>query len=261
LAAYDKAPRRRPGPVAGLCNPAPGGDGFEGHPTPWISPQLLDDSEQCLRRYLVGRRKELRRYADESLQKAAWRIEEVGQRAVEETGAAWWSARVAFERKTPAREPRKIPSWRWSQTRNRFWAAPHVGPSPPSKRPADRSPWIDTSADPPTLRVWRRERKEWVAWGWFAISGEQAHVPETIFDWAWTLTEPTVSYDVRWPFSHGLRPAAIALISGKTGRAGRSGRPAYLAYAILGTLLRVSPERIADTLNHYRPTPSKSRSR
>jgi hypothetical protein len=46
------------------------------------------------------------------------------------------------------------------------------------------------------------------------------------------------------------------MVSSQMGRAGRSGRPAYRAYAVLADILDVTPERIADFLNHYRRSPA-----
>jgi hypothetical protein len=245
--------RRRPGPVPGFDNPSPVGDGIDEPRIDWISPEILDDTEQRLRQYLLARRKELARRPRESFDDAAIRIATLAQRAVEETEAAWWSRRVLYDKKESLEPRRDVPSWRWNRTRNHFWAKPHVGPTPPAKRPAHNSPWLDASIEPFVLRLWNKNTKSWKAL--FEVSAAFARDPEALFEWAWQLTLPVVLPRPPWPAGRSaLIPTARTLVSGKLGRAGKSGRPAFLACAILGGLLKVSPKRVADTLNHYRRT-------
>src|SRR5215471_2285921 len=109
--------RRRPGPMPGFPNPYPIVDGPEEFRVDWIVPQILENSEERLRRYLVERRKALRPQSGESIEDAAIRIAKLGRRAVEATGAAWWSSRVLSYRKEPSKRRREIPSWEWNRRR------------------------------------------------------------------------------------------------------------------------------------------------
>src|SRR5262249_30406703 len=140
-----------------------------------------------------------------------------------------------------------------------FWAKPHAGPTPPAKRAAHGSPWLDTSTAQKVLKLWDKKKKSWSPL--CDISDEFAQNPELVFDFAWEMTQPRVPPEpYRWRHEQSLLPAARRLAAGQIGRAGNSGRPAYFACAILGALLKVSPEHIADALNHYRRTRSKGRS-
>jgi len=49
-----------------------------------------------------------------------------------------------------------------------------------------------------------------------------------------------------------LDTALDAMLNGRMGRAGREGKPAYLAYAVLGSLLDATPEKIRNTIGNYR---------
>lgn len=253
--------RRRSGPVPGFHNPYPTDDGIEEEPPyDWIDPVLLDLTEERLRQYLGKRRKELRRQSGEDLEAAPERIAVLGRAAVEETEAAWWSAQLWPYRTPPSESGSKTPPWQRSRTRNFFWAKPHVGPAPPAKRAAHGSPWLDTSTTPHILKLWDKKKKSWTGLQ-MPISDESARDPEGLFKWAWQMTQPSVPPEpYRWRHERALLPATRRMAAGQMGRAGKSGRPAYLAYAILGALLKVSPERIADTLNHHRRTRSKDRS-
>ena len=79
--------QRRPGPLPGFRNPFPVGDGIAEPRIDWISPQILDHTEQRLRQYLLGKRKELSARAGETLDDATVRIAKLARRAVETEAA------------------------------------------------------------------------------------------------------------------------------------------------------------------------------
>ncbi len=256
-----RAAKRRPGPTPGLPNPHPIGDGVHEPRIGWISPDILDDSEQRLRRYFRDRKTDLVHRGNEPIDKAIRRLGTLAREALEETDAAWWCGLESSIRDPVKRK--QSPPWLWAdsaKTYLRFWAAPHAGPRPPTKRAAHGLPWLDTSVTPHVLRLWNRRSKSWtVLFG--AVSGELAARSGDLFRWAWELSEPADSIEVSWSLVERslLRRAAEGLLAPRgLGRAGRSGRPAYFACAVLAVLLDVSPERISDSLNYHRRSRSRA---
>jgi hypothetical protein len=255
------ASRRRPGPTPGLANPHPIGDGIDEPKINWIAPGILDDSERRLRRYFRERRGDLVPRPRESADRAVQRISDLARKGLEETGAAWWSG-LEGDFLEEVRW-KTSPPWLWAESAKkylRFWAAPQVGPTPPTKRAAHGLPWLDTSTTPNIMRYWDRPTKTWAPM--LAVSEEFARHGD-ILRWGWEMTQPADWFSPSWYRVRGsrLRQAAKNLLApGGLGRAGRSGRPAYFACAVLGAILDVTPDRIIDSLNHYRrtrPRPSK----
>jgi len=207
------------------------------------------------------RREDLQRRPKEPTDQAIRRVGKLAREALEETGAAWWSG-LELHWVEPVRW-KDDPPWLWLDSKKtylRFWAGPHVGPEPPRKRPAHRSPWLDTSVTPNALRWWDKHSKTWTIL-FDSVDAELSRHPEELFRWAWELSQPADRFTSLWvriERSHLRGVAERLLAEGGLGRAGGSGRPAYFACAVLGALLHVRTERISDSLNHYRRTQAKT---
>jgi hypothetical protein len=255
--------KRNRGPIPGFPNPHPIGDGVDEPRIGWIMPAMLDDSERRLRRFFAARRKELVRNASETAESALVRISKVAREALEETGAVWWS-RLEHSEADASPRRRDIPPWLFSRDSRHlflyYWAAPHLGPTPPSKRAAHGSPWIDTSTIPNVLRWWDKHTKTWRD-AWTVDPAEVKTSRGSLERWAWSMTQPSFSLRLSYlGAGPWLKKAAERMLApGGLGRLGRNGRPAALACGVLGALLRVPPTLIMDSLNQYRRTsPSPS---
>src|SRR6266478_9067421 len=177
------AAKRRPGPTPGLRNPHPIGDGTHEPRIGWISPDILDDSEFRLRRYFRDRRTDLVHRTDESIDQVIRRVAKLARQALEETGAAWWCGLELYLVEPVKRK--QSPPWLWAEsgkTYLHYWAAPHAGPKPPTKRAAHGLPWLDTSTTPNTLRVWNKRSKSWAIL-FDAVSAELAGRLRELFHW------------------------------------------------------------------------------
>jgi hypothetical protein len=124
----------------------------------------------------------------------------------------------------------------------------HPGPSAPAQ-PHDRELWLDTSADPYVLKRYDMASATWTT-AMTCKTEELRAVSETVR----AMHSPTLDeeYPERWKRLKLDAALDSMLPPGHKGDHDHSGKPAYLAYAVLGALLGVTPEKIRNTLDNFR---------
>jgi hypothetical protein len=227
-----KHEHKKHGPKGRLKNPHPTGEPW----TEWVDSADVAHDERDLRKRFSAQRHELKRLPGETPDEARIRIQRLAQAALEDVDP-WWSG---FNEYVESDEPVPPPP-PTSYTC-------HPGPSAPA-HPQDGDLWLDTSGMPYALKRYDVASATWI------ISGTiQANdVPEAlelvdVFERPMSgprLIKRWTPLDLGDNIERMLRP-------GQMGRARADGQPTYLAYAVLGALLGVTPEKIKDTLENYR---------
>jgi hypothetical protein len=245
--------RKKPGPKGLLTNPRPvemfSFDGTRevlvGTTNP-VGPAELDPAERHLRSFFKKHSEQLVAGRRERFDAAVSRIIRLAEAALSDAGI-WWSG---YEREWTVDNPAFLQK-RASRPWGRGGGRRHIGPKPPVKV-EHKCLWLDTSAKPSLLKRYDRHSHSWqlVCEVDASIAGSEAKAGKFLVD----MTRPTSWLrDTRWPaVKLGLRTYVSRMLRGQMGRAGKSGRPAFLACAILGVLLDITPEKVADLLSNYR---------
>jgi hypothetical protein len=223
--------QERRGPKSGFKNPYPAGGWAE-----WVHPADLDSDERNLRKRFSAQRQELKRLPRETVDEARIRIQRLAQEALEHVDI-WWSGLneyVEIEEPVPQAPPTSYTC--------------HHGPSAPTY-PQGGDLWLDTSVKPYTLKKYEAASATWITAATIQAR-DVAEALELVDFFEGPISGPPLIK--RWnPLNLGdnidrmLRPSQM-------GRVGADGKPAYLAYAVLGALVGVTPEKIKDTLDNYR---------
>jgi hypothetical protein len=131
----------------------------------------------------------------------------------------------------------------------------HPGPSAPAQ-PQDRELWLDTSADPYVLKRYDRASATWDTANTLTTQ-ELREVSATVRGMYGPMRDE--EYSERWKRLELDAALDRMLPPGHKGDNEQDGKPAYLAYAVLGALLGVTPEKIRNTLDNYRRTRRRRR--
>jgi len=287
--------RRKPGPKAQRRNPSPRPDeddvvdGADGRPeyirvpyaamTAWVAVEQIDAAERVLRNDLKSRERELERGSGETMTAATARIAGLVVDVAQENEHLWWTPLLDFE--TEPIDVEKL--YPLKREDDKTWTRSYRGQGDEPRRyyritsrPQERQ---DATGVPTETLEWFIE--EWVteSRSWKPLLRIPA---KDATDAEWWLTglrvSPTGRKDRPLPDFFGLvRPGAwiptsprlpklkesvAYMLRGEMGRAGKEGKSAYLAYALLGALLDLTPLKIRQLLDNRRyPRPSRQRPR
>ena len=220
--------RKKPGPKGSVKNPHPTGDPW----TEWVDVAWLYEDFRALRSAFKAKLKAPEGKPPTRAEAKEW-YRKLAQQVLEESDI-WWSGLQEYK-VVPVTDVQPIQK-----------PPRHIGRRAP-KKPKEGHYWLDTSVTPNVLKRYDGASGAWKTN--LDISAKDPKEAVAILD---SLFEPITEHLVAGWKPLNLDEAIDAMLHHNMGHTGHEGKPAYLAYAVLGALLGVTPEKIRNTLDNYR---------
>ena len=225
-----------------------------------------DEAERALRRDIKARQRELKQQGDETTAATVTRIVRLVLEVAEENAPEflWWTPRLDMDTE-PVDVERLYPMRREADgtwTRRYLGLGPKHGEEPryrvksrPQQRQDATGAWVSTDSHEWFIEVYDVDSGSWTTS--LRVAAKDAVEAER---WlvgdgrdffglarpaAWRPTRPRRT-------AHALREPIGRTLRGDMGKAGKDGRYAYLAYALLGFLLDLTPLQIRTLLDNRR---------
>jgi hypothetical protein len=222
---WTNAPHKR-GRKGGLQNPHPTGEPW----TEWVEPAVITSSFRELQALFKRKLTHVRRPPGPTKTAAKAWYRQLAHEVLAES-SIWWSDRKEY---TFVDRPVSTPPASYTC---------HAGSSAPPQ-PEDSDLWLDTAVTPYVLKKYEAASAIW-----------HTFIPINAPDVAKALALVDSLYQpIRWDYEEQWTPLDLdaALDQMLAGRTHREGRPTYLAYAVLGALLGVTPEKVREKVDSDR---------